>query len=158
MPAERFIEQLNEQIANEFAAHQQFLAVAVYYDTQIMPETASFFYRLALHQRRHAMRMIRYLTGQGAETTIPGIAAPAAPLDSVLAPAAFALEQAKRVTDQINLLTRIARDEEDFASEAFTQRFVRDQVDEVSDVAALVTVIARSKENLQAVEDYLRRR
>src|SRR5262245_34361357 len=32
VPAARFVEQLNAQIGNEFAAHHQYLACAVYYD------------------------------------------------------------------------------------------------------------------------------
>jgi ferritin len=33
----RFAEQLNAQIGNEFAAHQQYVAVAVHYDALTMP-------------------------------------------------------------------------------------------------------------------------
>jgi ferritin len=36
MPAERFVEQLNVQIGHEFAAHQQYVACAVYYDALTM--------------------------------------------------------------------------------------------------------------------------
>src|SRR5688500_9026461 len=55
MPAERFVEQLNIQIGNEFAAHQQYVACAVYYDALTMPQTAGFFYNQALEERGHAM-------------------------------------------------------------------------------------------------------
>ena len=48
MPAERFVEQLNVQIGQEFAAHQQYVAAAVYYDAPTMPQMASFFYAQAL--------------------------------------------------------------------------------------------------------------
>ena len=44
MPAERFVEQLNIQIGHEFAAHQQYVACAVYYDALTMPQMAGFFY------------------------------------------------------------------------------------------------------------------
>ena len=44
MPAARFVEQLNTQIGNELAAHNQYLACAVYYDALTMPQMASFFY------------------------------------------------------------------------------------------------------------------
>lgn len=37
MPATRFVERLNEQIAYEFAASQQYIAVAVYYDAETLP-------------------------------------------------------------------------------------------------------------------------
>ena len=40
MAAEAFVNQLNVQIGNEFAAHQQYVACAVYYDQQTMQQTA----------------------------------------------------------------------------------------------------------------------
>ena len=43
MPAERFVAQLNEQIAYEFAASQQYTANAVHYDDQTLPQLAAFF-------------------------------------------------------------------------------------------------------------------
>ena len=50
MPAERFVEQLNIQIGHEFAAHQQYVACAVYYDALTMPQMAGFFYDQALEE------------------------------------------------------------------------------------------------------------
>ena len=61
MPAERFVDQLNTQIGHEFAAHQQYVACAVYYDALTMPQMAGFFYAQALEERDHAMMMVKYL-------------------------------------------------------------------------------------------------
>ena len=66
MPAERFVEQLNIQIGHEFAAHQQYVACAVFYDALTMPQMAGFFYEQALEERDHAMMMIKYLIDQDA--------------------------------------------------------------------------------------------
>ena len=76
MPAETFVSRLNEQIGNEFAAHQQYVAIAVYYDAETLPQLARFFYRQALEERDHAMMMVQYLIDADAEVTIPGVAAP----------------------------------------------------------------------------------
>ena len=61
MPAARFVEQLNAQIGNELAAHNQYLACAVYYDALTMPQMAAFFYGQALEEREHALMMVQYL-------------------------------------------------------------------------------------------------
>ena len=37
MAATRFVERLNEQIAYEFAASQQYIAIAVHYDAETLP-------------------------------------------------------------------------------------------------------------------------
>ena len=79
MPAERFVTALNEQIANEFAAHQQYVAIAVHYDAQTLPRLAGFFYAQALEERDHAMMMVRYLIDAGAEVTIPAWRRPSRP-------------------------------------------------------------------------------
>jgi ferritin len=157
MPAERFVNQLNEQIGHEFAAHQQYLAVAVHYDDLTMPQMAGFFYRQALEERGHAMMMIQYLLDQGAKVAIPGVSAPVVDFADVVAPVSLALEQEKRVTDQINQLTKIAREEADFASDQFMQWFIKEQVEEVSTMGDLLNVVSRSRDNIEAIEDYILR-
>ena len=72
----RFTDALNEQIANEFAAHQQYIAVAVHYDAETLPQLAAHFYQQALEERNHAMMMVQYLLDADAEVVTPGIAAP----------------------------------------------------------------------------------
>src|SRR5581483_4290409 len=44
----RFSDALHEQIANEFAASQQYVAIAVHYDAQALPQLTQHFYRQAL--------------------------------------------------------------------------------------------------------------
>ena len=73
MAEKSFAAALNEQISNEFAASQQYVAAAVYYDAETLPRLAAFFYRQALEEREHAMMMIRYLLDTGEEVKIPDI-------------------------------------------------------------------------------------
>ncbi|HYU61763.1 MAG TPA: ferritin-like domain-containing protein, partial [Solirubrobacterales bacterium] len=47
MPDQSFADALNKQIANEFSASQQYIAAAVYYDAETLPQLAGFFYRQA---------------------------------------------------------------------------------------------------------------
>ena len=86
MPADRFVEQLNAQIANEFAAHQQYVACAVYYDALTMPQMAGFFYAQALEERGHAMMMVQYLVDQDSAVKIPGVAAPQTDFADIVEP------------------------------------------------------------------------
>jgi ferritin len=156
VPAERFVEQLNIQIGHEFAAHQQYVACAVYYDALTMPQMARFFYSQALEERDHAMMMVNYLIDSDAPVIIPGVSAPQVDFDDLVAPVALALEQEKRVSAQINELTKIARDEADFASDQFMQWFIKEQVEEVATMSDLLAVVRRSKD-IEAIEDYIQR-
>jgi ferritin len=155
MAAARFVERLNEQIANEFAAQQQYMANAVYYDAQTLPRLAEFFYAQALEERNHAMMMVRYLLDADALVRIPGIAAPETEFGDIVAPVALALDQERRVSDQIAALAAVAREENDYLSEQFTQWFLKEQVEEVATMSSLLAVVERSSEQPMFIEDYL---
>src|SRR5215217_1889967 len=109
MPDQAFVDRLHEQIANEFAASQQYVAVAVHYDALTLPRLAAFFYRQALEERGHAMMMVQYLLDAGAQPSIPGVREPTADFADIVEPVRIALEQERRVTDQISGLAAIAR-------------------------------------------------
>ena len=76
MAADTFVTRLNEQIGHEFAAHQQYVAIAVHYDAETLPQLARFFYRQALEERDHAMMMVQYLIDADADVVVPGVSAP----------------------------------------------------------------------------------
>jgi Ferritin-like domain len=59
----QFTEALNEQIASEFAASQQYVAVAVYFDAQTLPQLAAHFYRQAVEERNQVVRQTRMGNG-----------------------------------------------------------------------------------------------
>jgi bacterioferritin B len=157
MPDQSFADALNEQIANEFAASQQYVAAAVYYDTETLPRLASFFYRQAMEEREHAMMMIRYLLDVGEEIRIPDIKSQQTRFDDGSAPVRMALEQEKRVSDEIFALFELARDLKDYRAEQFLQWFVKEQVEEVALMGDLLNVVERSKDNLLLAEDYIAR-
>jgi ferritin len=157
MAADAFVSQLNEQIAHEFAAHQQYVACAVHYDGETLPQLARFFYRQALEERDHAMMMVQYLLDADAEVVIPGVAAPQVAFSDVVAPVSLALAQERRVTEQINALISTARDERDFTSEQFMQWFVKEQVEEVATMSDLLRVVQRSQDDPMEIENYMAR-
>ena len=157
MPASAFVERLNEQIGHEFAAHQQYVAIAVYYDAETLPRLAAFFYAQALEERNHALMMIQFLVDQDVEATVPGVAAPQPSFSDVVSPVALALAQEKRVTEQINALAALAREHGDYTSEQFMQWFIKEQVEEVATMSDLLRVVERSREDVMEVENYMAR-
>ena len=157
MPAPRFIDQLNVQIGNELAAHNQYLACAIYYDALTMPQMASFFYEQALEERSHALMMVQYLLDTDATATIPAVPATRSDFADLVAPVELALQQERTVTEQINGLLRIAREENDFASEQFMQWFIKEQVEEVATMSDLLAVVTRNRDDLEDIEEYVAR-
>jgi ferritin len=157
MAAEAFVKLLNEQIGHEFAAHQQYVACAVYYDSETLPQLARFFYRQALEERDHAMMMVQYLIDRDEAVVIPGVPAPQVELSDIVAPVALALDQEKRVSDQINQLAALARAENDYTSEQFMQWFIKEQVEEVATMSDLLRVVERSADDPMEVETWMAR-
>jgi ferritin len=152
-----FAERLNEQIAYEFGASQQYIAVAVHYDAETLPQLAAHFYRQALEERNHAMMMVQYLLDASEQVVIPAVAAPQTEFTDDIAPVALALDQEKRVTKQIADLALTARAEGDLVAEQFLHWFLQEQREEVSSMSALLQVMERLRDNIMLVEDYLAR-
>ena len=152
-----FATKLNEQIAYEFAASQQYIAIAVHYDAETLPQLAAHFYRQALEERNHAMIMVQYLLDAGDDVTIPAVAAPQTTFADDIEPVALALDQERRVTAQISELALAARAEGNLVAEQFMHWFLNEQREEVSSMSALLHVVERLKDNVMLVEDYLAR-
>jgi bacterioferritin B len=153
----RFPDALNEQIGQEFGASQQYVAIAVYYDAQTLPRLAAHFYRQAVEERNHAMMLVQYLLDSDLQVTIPAVPAPQTSFGDVVEPVALALDQERRVTQQISDLAQLARDEKQLVGEQFLHWFLQEQREEVSSMSALLAVAERSRDNVMQVEDYLAR-
>jgi ferritin len=157
MAEKSFAAALNEQIANEFAASQQYVGAAVYYDAATLPRLAHFFYRQALEEHEHAMMMIQYLLDVGEEVHIPDIKAQQTSFDDGIAPVRMALEQEQRVGQEIYALFELARELKDYRAEQFMQWFVKEQVEEIALMGDVLNVVERARDNLLLAEDFLAR-
>ena len=152
-----FPDGLNEQVGYEFAASHQYVAIAVHYDVQTLPRLAAHFYRQAVEERNHAMMIVQHLLDADERVVIPGVTAPQTDFADVVEPVRLALEQEKRVTQQISELVKLARSEGDLVGEQFLHWFLQEQREEVSSMGALLTVVERSQDNVMLIEDYLAR-
>jgi ferritin len=152
-----FVDTLNEQIRYEFGASQQYVAIAAYYDAETLPQLAAHFYRQALEERNHAMMIVQYLLDADEKVVIPGVDAPKTDFMDAVAPVTLALEQEKRVTDQIVQLVQLARDEGELVGEQFLHWFLQEQREEVASMTELLAIVERGRDNLLHVEEYLSR-
>jgi ferritin len=152
-----FADALNGQVGYEFAASQQYIAIATYYDAQTLPQLAAHFYRQAVEERNHAMMMIQYLLDSDEEVVVPGVDAPQTEFADAVAPVALALAQEKRVTAQVVELVKLAREEGELVGEQFLHWFLQEQREEVASMTELLAVVERGKDNLLHVEEHLSR-
>ncbi len=157
MPSPDLTALLNEQIGHEFAAQNQYIAIAVHFDAETLPRLRDYFYRQAVEERNHGMMLIQYLLDSGQNPVIPAVAAPQVTFTDIVEPVALALAQEQRVTEQFNVLSAQARKDNDFISEQFLNWFLKEQVEEMSSMSDLLTTVKRAKENPLWVEEYLGR-
>ncbi|MBN4927416.1 ferritin [Hoyosella rhizosphaerae] len=153
----KFLTLLREQVRNEFTASQQYIAVAVYFDGEDLPQLAQHFYSQANEERNHAMMMVQYFLDRDKRVEIPATGAVINEFASVREAIALALKQEREVTDEIVELARTARDDGDYVGEQFMQWFLKEQVEEVATMSTLLTVAERAGDNLFDLETFVDR-
>src|SRR6478672_3028081 len=122
-----FLRLLREQIGHEFDAHQQYVAIAVWFD------------------------------GRDLAVEIPAGAPVRNDFTQVTDPIGLALKQEKQVTSQIEAIFAAARAEGDALGEQFLLWFLKEQVEEVASPPTLLTVATRAGDNLFDLENYVAR-
>jgi len=151
----RFTDALNGQVANEFGASQQYVAIAAWYDAETLPQLAAHFYRQAVEERNHAMMLVQYLLDAGETPVISGAAAPKTTFADYAEPVKMALAQEKKVTSQIENLVRLAREEGNLLAEHFLGWFLKEQLEEESSMTALLVTVERAGTQILMVETIL---
>ena len=151
-----FTELLEAQIGHEFNASQQYVAMAVFFDGEDLPQLARHFYAQSVEERNHAMMLVQYMLDRDMPVRIPGVAAVRSDFATVVEPIEMALEQERQVTRQIEALFAAARAEGDALGEQFMLWFLKEQVEEVASMSTLLTV-ARRADNLFDLENFMAR-
>jgi ferritin len=150
---------LNIHMGREFAAHLQYLSVSAWLSSEGLPELAQFFRRQAAEEHIHAMKFWQYVIDAGGLPVIPALEPPQTRFEGAEGAVQLSLDQEVAVTNQIHELLQMAIDRRDFATQAFLQWFVTEQVEEVATMTELLQVVRRAGEtNLLLVEGYVARK
>lgn len=153
----RYVDLLREQVRHEFNASQQYVAIAVWFDSHDLPQLAAHFYRQSVEERNHAMMIVQWMLDRDLHVAIPGVDEVRGDFESVVEPIALALAQERAVTDQIKELFATARAENDFLGEQFMLWFLKEQVEEVASMSTLLNVAQRAGSDWFEIETYLAR-
>lgn len=156
--SERMNAAINEQIGREFAASLEYISIASGFASVGLTELAKHFYRQAEEERDHAMRFVKYVVDAGGKMGIPAIPAPKGAFASAEEAVRNSLEWEVTVTKHINALVDLAIQETDHTTQIFLQWFVTEQLEEVSSMETLLSVVRRAGESgLLTVEAMLAR-
>lgn len=157
--SERILTALNQQVGNEFTACLQYTALAAHFDCETLPLLSAHFFRQAEEEKEHAHKFIKFVLDTGGKVAIPAVPAPVNTFGSAEEAVKLSLEQEKKVSAQINHLVHLAKEESNYTTEQFLQWFVQEQLEEISSMEDLLSIVQRAGEgNLLRVEEYLARK
>ena len=144
-------EAMNEQIKNELYSAHQYLSMSAYCESATLPGFAHWMLTQAQEEREHAMKFYNFILDRDGRVVLRAIDQPIVEFGSPLEVFEQALEQEQKVTSQINELYGLAASENDYASQAFLQWFVTEQVEEeknVRDVLETLNMVGDESEAL----------
>jgi ferritin len=129
------------QIGNELAAHQLYLAIAIYFERQSLDRWGKLFREQSVEEAQHALRIVDFLVDNDVEFDLPALKAAKTRFDSPVAAARQALESERTVARQFDRLASAALASVDHRGFQFLQWFVAEQVEEETKLQHIVDLI-----------------
>jgi len=129
------------QIGNELAAHQLYMAIALYFQRQSLDGWGKLFRDQSIEEAQHAQRIMDFLTDNEVPFDLPALKATSTRFESASAAARRALESERVVAAQFDRMAAVARANDDHRGHQFLQWFIEEQVEEESKLQKIVDLI-----------------
>jgi len=138
MLSAKMVKSINHQINREHYSAYLYLSMAAYAAAEGLNGFANWFTVQMKEEMFHAEKMFNYVNQQGGRVLLEAIEQPPADFSSIFDLFEKTLEHEKRVTAMIKNLVKLAREEDDYATESFLQWYVTEQVEEEANPAELI--------------------
>jgi ferritin len=151
-------EALNEQMNKEFYSAYMYLAMSAYCNEAGLPGFAHWMRMQYEEETLHVTKMYDYILNQGGSIHLKTIEEPATEYGTPLEIFKTTLEHEQFVTSMIHKLMDLAIDERDYATQAFLQWYVSEQVEEeanVNDIIAPLRMVGEDKSGLMMIDRQL---
>ena len=149
---------LNDQIALEASASNNYLAMASWCEVIGYQGAANYFYAQSDEERTHMLKIVHYLNDVGSTATIPATKAPVSSYKSLEGLIKTALKNEQIVTKAIHKMVEITQKEKDHSTYAFLEWFVNEQVQEETKFETLLQkfdLIGRDKLAINEIDKIL---
>lgn len=150
--------ELNEQVNKEFYSAYLYLAMAAYCTQIGLPGFAHWMRLQYDEENMHVTRMYDYILDQGGAVHLKTIEEPPKDYGTPLEIFEKTLEHEQFITKSIHKLMRLAVEEDDYATQAFLQWYVTEQVEEesnVNDVLNPLRMVGNDKGGLMMIDQKL---
>ena len=129
---------INKQINAEFWSAYLYLSMSVHFANKGLSGFANWFKIQFQEEQDHALKFSNYLISKGNKVELSPIEKVETSWDSLLAAYEDTLAHEKIVTGFIHNLVKLAREENDYATENMLQWFVNEQVEEEETAQGLI--------------------
>lgn len=138
MISEKIVDALNEQLKWEFYSANLYLSMAAWFQDAGLPGFANWMRVQYQEETAHALKFYDFILTRGGKVKMSVIDAPAHKWKNILTSYEATAKHEAEVTRRINALTKLSRDENDYATEIFLQWFVTEQIEEEENVKEII--------------------
>lgn len=135
---------MNDQIKNELYSAYLYLSMSAYFESLNLPGFAHWMRVQAEEEVEHAMKFFDFIHERGGTVALQAIDQPPAKFKSPLDAFQAAYEHEQQVSQMINDIYALAVREKDYASQAFLDWFVTEQVEEEKITSQVVEMLKRA--------------
>jgi len=129
---------LNEQVVKEFYSAYLYLAMAGWFEEQVLPGLAKWMRVQAQEESGHALIFFNYLCEKGVQPVLGAVAAPPAKFKSAVEIFKQVVDHERAVTASINRIADLALELRDHATKQALEWFVAEQVEEEASAEAML--------------------
>lgn len=134
---------LNDQLNLELQSWYAYLGMATYCEAQNLDGFAAWLKTQAAEELEHAMKFHEFLVDRGASVTLGSLAPAETKFSSILAVFEAALAHEQKVSAAINTIYGESVNAKDYATQAFLNWFVTEQIEEEKIVGGVVENLKR---------------
>ena len=129
---------VNKQFNNERYSSAIYMQLAAAMGAMNWEGFDHWFFVQANEELKHATKMIDYMTDNSALAKLEDVPKPSVVITDVVGAFQAALEQERKVTEQIKSVHKVARDADDWTTASFFEWFLLEQVEEVNTLEVIL--------------------
>lgn len=129
---------LNDQIQKEGYSSNLYLAMATWAEANGYAGVAEWLYLQSDEEREHMLRIIRYVNERGGHAIMPEFEKPPVEHGSILELFEAVMKHEQHITESINNIVADCIQEKDYTTHNWIQWFVTEQIEEESQVRAIL--------------------
>jgi ferritin len=138
---------INEQIKNELESYYIYLSMSAYFHSRALDGMGHWMRVQAHEELMHAMKFFNHVIDRGGKVVLQDLRQLKTSWESPLEVFQDAYKHEQFITERINALTTIARQEKEYASEPLLAWFANEQIEEEANAGKITEQLAMVENN-----------